>query len=311
VPNKDPKRSSLITWLDDDGLRGSPTGPFDSVPGVQHDEFEIKGEAQFDTIPLLVIGALGAPDAISGSGPYEHLDGMLNDYTVASQPPSLTIQDFDGVHCNRMTAAQIENLEFTYAIAAALNFSAKLIANPGTQISKPTESFGTEHIVAGWSVGMEINSEAVTTVEEFTCKIDRGTEAVHTGQNTPGPYANFADKCVVTGKSTFVIASTSDSLTIGGSAASPEWNASTPGAALKRFQVPIAITFTEPITGHTMLIQMSAAQFANPVVERGKKYLTVSGDYKAVANATDAVDAGYAPIQIVTTNAKSAAYAGS
>jgi hypothetical protein len=306
IPTKEPKNSPMVTWLKDEGLRGSPVTIYDQVPGVRHDEFEVKGDVQLDTFALYLIGVLGAADAISGGGPYAHLQGLLNDYTVGSQPPSFTVSDFNGAMLIEATAAQLESLELTFAIDAALTYAAKFISNIATAGGgPPAATFGVEPILPNWVIAATINAVDVHTVEEFSCKIDRAVESIHTGGNQ-GPYSNFAGPCAVSGKGTFVLNDLDDPFAIGGS----EWSLDAP-AALARVQLPISLLWTDPITSHSLAVQMSNVQFSNPVIERGKKYVEVTVDYEANANTTDATDGGYSPIQTTVTNAVAAAYVGS
>jgi hypothetical protein len=306
TPAKEPKYAAIITWLDDDSLRGSMVATYDSVQGVRHGEFDLKGNVQMDTFPILLQAALGGADAIAGDGPYGHTQGLLNDYTVGSQPLSLSLWDFTGAITNLITGAQLDSLELTWAIDAALTYTAKAMGDVATNPDVPTPSFSTEPLVPAWDTVTTINDVTVTTLVAFTCKIDRKAEVIHAG-GSADPYDVFAGPVDVTGKITLVVDQIDDPLTIGGS----EWNLATPGAGLVRLPLPVTIVFTDPNLGHSLELQMSAVQFKNPVIERGKKHLEVSADYTAIANTTDAIATGWSPIKTIATNAVATAYVGS
>jgi hypothetical protein len=47
------------TWIDDTGLRGAMTGPFNRVQGPNHSEFDMGGDAYFDTFGYLLSNIFG------------------------------------------------------------------------------------------------------------------------------------------------------------------------------------------------------------------------------------------------------------
>ena len=306
TPVKDPKYAGMITWLDDDSLRGSPVAKYDAVAGVQHGEFDIKGNVMMDTIGILLQAALGGSDTVAGAGPYTHTQGLLNNYLVGSQPLSLSLWDFTGAVTNLVTGAQLSDLEFTWAIEAALLYAGKAMGNLATNPSVPTPSFSTEELTPAWNTTTTINGITITQMENFTCKIDRKAEVIAAG-GSANPYDVFSGPCDVSGKVTLVIDQLLDPMTVGGS----EWNTGANGAGLVRLPLPMVVTFTQPTSNHALKLQMSTVQFKNPVVERGKKFLEVTADYDAIANTTDATSSGWSPLKTVVTNAISTAYVGS
>lgn len=64
LPCEKPKWSPIVTWLPDEGLRGSPSKTYSRQAGVRHDTFEISGFAFLDTFPMLIRAMLGATDTV-------------------------------------------------------------------------------------------------------------------------------------------------------------------------------------------------------------------------------------------------------
>lgn len=303
IPVTTPTVDAMVKFQDDDAFRGSPVKVFDEVALTWHTEVSFKGYLYPDTFPLLLILALGA-DVVTGmAAPYTHTINLVNAPSTGSQPPSCTLVFTDGANIFQVTGAQLADLELTGGSDKALEFTCKFIGNPWTVIEDDTLSFSAESLVPGWNVATDINSSALNYIQEFTLKIDRGTEPIFT-QGAQGPFACFAGPCDVTGTIDALVKTAADPWTIGDSA----W-------ALYNDQLPVTITCTSTTdstddTFDAVEFQMTTVQFMNPKRSVDKIYTTVKSDFKAVGNTTDAVDAGYANLLAIGTNAV-AAYAAS
>lgn len=292
VPVKSPQTTPTQTYLADEGFRGSPVTTYDVVMGTRYDMFEFKGDAHLDCFPALIEGILGGTDTVTGTtAPYTHTQPLLNSATTGSQPPSYTLQDFNGYICQQMTGAQAVSLEIAFTATQSLSFTSKYYGLINTTIATPAgASFSsTDRLIPAWNNTVTIGS-SVGTLMEGTVTIDRSTEAVMTaGQQ--GPYSVFTGPAKVTGKFTFAVISADPIYAFG----------------LSRSQQATTFVFTDPASTHTFTIQMTAMQLENTKYDRSKNYVTVSADFEAVSNATDA-SSGYSPIKCITTNAVSAAY---
>jgi hypothetical protein len=300
VPVTGPQVTPMQKWLRDDAFRSSPVDNYGEILGVRHDEYDIKGYVFADTFPVLVKGALGY-EASTGSGPYTHTLSLYNNAANASQPPAITVQDFDGDQTFQILAGQVGDLNVTFTAEGALEYDAKLFGNPFTKISNPTTSFSTEVFIPAWDLSMTIggNSTAVTATGDINIK--RNTAPIFTAQGVNSPYRLFAGPIDVSGKFTFVLEASDPIL----------YNGSSNGYGLTAGTQAVVLTFTDPVSSHTVKFQMSAVQFENPKRTRGKAYVEVETEFMAVANTTDAVSGaggGYAPIQIVATNGVSTTY---
>lgn len=292
VPIDSPALTPNLKWLDDDGLRGSPVKQYDTVPGVRSDTFEFKGKVHTDNVGALLLAALGGPDTVTGTAaPYTHTIGLLNNQT-GSQPPSYTLQVFDGWQTRQITGAQMVSLEVTFTAEAEVAFTAKFEGNPYTVITTPTNTPGTtDHLIAAWNTAVTIGGSASTTFVDGSLMINRSAAPIFTA-GTQGPYTVWAAEAEVTGKLT-VVAEASDTVLTGG---------------LARGQGLVKFVSTDPVSTHALTLQCSDAQIHASKPETSKSYVEVSAEFLAVANTTDATNGGYSPVKAIVLNAVSTAY---
>ena len=299
IPITAPQVTPMQVFLRDEALRGSPTTVYDQVAGVRHDEYDVKGYVYGDSFPILLRAILGGADTKAGTGPtYTHGIKLLNDNTTGSQPPSVTIKDFDGATAFQMTGAQMSELALTFGAEAAAEWSAKFVGNPYTQIATPSASFTTASFVPGWNITTSIGGSSLAYIAEGEIRLNRNAAPIFT-QGTQAPRVNFAGPLEVTGRLLAVVESTSDI-----------FSNATNGYALFDGPQATVITLTDPVSSNSVAFTMTKAQFSDVKRQRGKSYVEVEVNFTANANATDA-SSGYSPIATVTTNNISTAYIGS
>lgn len=299
IPITSPQVTPMQTFLRDEALRGSAVSVYDHIAGVRHDEYDAKGYLFPDTFPVLLRGILGGADTISGStAPYTHTIPLLNNAATGSQPPSLTIQDFDGANAFQILGAQMSNLDLTFGAEAAVEWAAKFTGNGYTVLgSAPSASYTPANpFVPGWDVSVSIGGSALTYIAEGSLKIERSAAPIFT-MGTQTPRVNFAGPISVTGSLTAIVDSTSDLFTVGGSA-----------YGLYRNAQPMVLTLTDPVTNYATALTMTKVQFTDPKRTRGKAYVEVEVSFEAQANTTDSGGTGYSPIKSVTTNSISVAF---
>ncbi|MGH9122854.1 MAG: hypothetical protein ACRDYC_13080 [Acidimicrobiales bacterium] len=268
---------------------------YGNVPGTRNDTFDCKGNVFADTFPNLVLAALGGPDVVTGSGPYVHTMKLLNAAATGSQPPSYTLVDVDQITesadaAKQMGDAQLGSLDMDFAATGALNWTAKFFGNPFTEVVVPTPSFSTEIFIPAWSGTISFGGDAAPIISGSFNMTRSNTAPIFTvGQQ--GPYRNWAGPIEVTG--TLVL------LALAGDTTMTE-------ALLRNAQVA-TLTFTEPVSSHSVAWTMSQVQFKNPKVARSKEYVTITCDFEAEGDTTDA-STGYSPMSFVATNAQMTAY---
>ena len=298
TPIMAPQVTPGLKWLRDEHMRGSAASSYGMVAGVRADTYDFKGYAFSDTIGVPLVGILGN-QAISGAGPYTHTIGLANAISTGSQPPSITIQDDDGANPFQILGAQVQNIQVKFGAEAALEYQCKLIGNPATIMgSAPTSTFSSETFIPGWDVSVTIGGSSSALLIDGDMTLDRGTASIFTG-GTQAPRYNFAGPLKVDGRLRFVVEANDPIMTTAGS---------TGGTANTQGTQAVVLTFTEPATSHTVAFTMSAVQFFEPSRKRDKSYVEVETKFEALANSTDAVAGGFAPIKTVLSNSVAAVY---
>jgi len=292
TPLHDPAWVPKQTYLQDVGLRGDPSMDHDDVLGVASAEMGWKTNLFADAWPYLFLGLLGSDNVTGTTAPYTHTHTLLNN-TTGSQPPSLTVSYFDGGHGWYAPWTQLTKMDIAMAIDAAIEATIASITLPFTTQSLSGNTYNAEHMVPSWDTSITLGTLTSVAVESFDCSIERMNSApIHTaGQQSA--HANFAGSIRVTGKFAFVY-DNNDNI-------AP--NVITEG--LERLQQRLYVVFTDPVTSHTVALQMTTTQLEDPKLEVGKSYLGVSSNFRAVANATDA-STGTSPLKVICTNGQSA-----
>ena len=289
IPVSSPQVTPMQTFLRDEAFRGSPATVYNQVAGVRHDEYEAKFYLFPDTFPLIAYAALGT-DTVTGTTPKVHTITLKNDATTGSQPPSVSIIDFDGQQAFQMLDAQATDLKLTFGAEAAIEATTKFIAQPWTQVSTPSSlSIGTNTFVPGWDIALTINGTSSAVLVDGEVNLTRSAVPIFTaGQQNP--YKTWAGPVEVTGRLKFVVESTDPILlTANGK------------YALTQSPQAVVLTFTEPTTTYTTVVTMTSVQFHDAKRTRDKAYVEVEANFTANANTTDAAS-GFSPIKIVAQN---------
>lgn len=289
IPVTGPQVTPNQRFLRDESFRGSPTTVYSQVAGVRHDEYDAKFYVFPDTFPLLAYAALGK-DTVTGTTPKTHTVKLLNSPSTGSQPPSVSIQDFDGQQAFQMLDAQASDLKLAFGAEAAVEATTKFIANPWSEIATPSVgTIGTNTFVPGWDVALTIGGTSTAVLIDGELNLTRSAAPIFTA-GTQAPYKTWAGPLEVTGRMRFVVESTD-----------PLLLAANNKIALTQSTKVITLTFTEPTTGYTTVATMSQVQFHDAKRMRDKAWVEIETNFTAQANATDA-DTGYAPIAIVSQN---------
>ena len=289
IPVSSPQVTPMQTFLRDEAFRGSPATVYNQVAGVRHDEYEAKFYLFPDTFPLIAYAALGT-DTVTGTTPKVHTVTLKNDATTGSQPPSVSIIDFDGQQAFQMLDAQATDLKLTFGAEAAIEATTKFVAQPWTQVSTPSSlTIGSNTFVPGWDVALTIGGTSSAVLVDGEVNLTRSAVPIFTaGQQNP--YKTWAGPIDVSGRLKFVVESTDPILlTANGK------------YALTQSPQPVVLTFTEPTTTYTTVVTMTSVQFHDAKRTRDKAYVEVEANFTANANTTDAAS-GFSPIKIVAQN---------
>lgn len=292
VPYQTPTWDPTEKWLPDNSLAGSPVMTRDLVPGVRYDKMGLKHYMYLDSIGNLLLAALGAADAVTGTGPYVHTLKLLNN--AASQTPSYTLNYFDGSITRQMAGARLASMNITWSGDGTVDITSTFIGMPQTNPSEPSITPSTAHFVPGWGVTLSVGGTASATIVSGSIDITRvDTAAIFTATNQQAPHNIFSGPLQVKGKGKFLVESGDTTFSYAN--------------ALGRDQQINVLTFTEPVSADTLALTMSAVQFTDPKPDTSKKWLLADCSFEAVADTTDAVT-GISPLAAVLTNNQSGAY---
>ncbi len=287
-----PKIEPKLTWLNDGDFRGSPVMDYDQVPGVRHDEFTGKVFMYNDVYPQLVRAILGGADTVASVAPstWTHTIGLLNTPQTGSQPPSYTIINDSVDATYQQTGAQLSDISIAFGATAAVETTMTWMGNISTTVASVAVNESTQHLVPGWDIICSIGGASVAVVESGQLDIKRNAAPIHTiGQQ--GPYVNFAGPIEVSGKLALVLEAGSNYF----------------ANSLIRDQQAIVLKFLDPASTAYMQFTMTAAQLENPIVDQSKAYVSLTADFQAVSNTTDAIS-GYSPIKFIGQNGVSTAF---
>lgn len=126
VPVEPPQWVPAVTWIEDKGLRGSPSDVYSNQAGVRHDEYDAKGNVFADTIPVLLRNILGSTDTVTAAPTSTTLSalaaaGATTVSTVASIPVGSAITIGSGVTAEtHITSAVSGAGPFTVTLKTAL-----------------------------------------------------------------------------------------------------------------------------------------------------------------------------------------------
>lgn len=293
IPYQTPKWDPDLKWLMDESIVGSPTVTRDAVPGVRKDMFNVKHYMYMDSIGNFLRAIFGGVDTVTGSGPFTHTIKLLNNNATASQTPSYTLDYYDSSQTRQMAGARLKSFDITWTADGTLECQSDWVSMPETDIGAPTQTPSTAHFVPGWGVNFSLGGVATATLLSGTITLTRvGTDAIFTAANTPNPHNIFAGPMQIKGKAKALVeASTFNFIT----------------NSLSRDQLAQIVTFTEPVSGNTLALTMTASQFMKPVLDPSKKWLIVDVDFEAIGNTTDATS-GISPGAAVLVNAQSSPY---
>lgn len=292
APN--PTLTPNISWLVDEGLRGSPVQTYNNIPGPRYDSYDFKGNVFADTFPNLVLAIMGGPDSVTTATPHVHTIPLLNSAATGSQPPSYSIYDVDQIvesanACKEVVGAQAVSLDLDFAATGALNYTTKFVGNPFVETTAPTATWSTEVFIPAWSSSITISADTAPVIDG-KLTINRKTASIFTlGQQAP--FVNFAGPIQATGSFTFLAETTDTTMTDG----------------LTYDKQTVTLSFTDPVSSHIVAWTMSQVQFKEPKVDRGKDYVTITTNFEAESDPTDAAS-GFAPMKWTITNSQSTAY---
>lgn len=242
--------------------------------------------------PLVYAQASGA----TVTGLTSHKFSLLNNAGQGNQPPSATINDFDGEEWRQLTACQLDQLTLKGNATGLLDYTTTWFGNPAVTPSTPTVSYSTTEAVPGWTCVVSVGGTAVNYVEEWEFDMKRGVKPIPSLTGTQEYFLYYADPLVATGK-----------LTVIEQSGAPELSAYLAGT-----KESIDFTIYDVSSGYALDLHSSKAIFTTGEIERGANgEVKASLDFTLLPTATDATAGGVSPMTATVANGQTTAYVGS
>lgn len=282
-----------ITYLDDKGIRGSMTEEYNVIQGKIHSEVDISGDVFPDTVGYLYSGVLGDVTTTGASAPYTHAIALLNSQASNGQPTTYTISDYyslGSASTRQYAGAQFASIDTKFSADALLTYSAKAFGFKSVTATNPTPSFSTVAPLPAWTGAVSLGGSVTAVLSEGNVNITRPVTPIHTVDDTQNPYQLFAGPVTVDGSLMLVLESDAQL-----------------NYYLNNTQPVMSIDFTSGAGASLVQVKfnMTKCAFTVAKIERGKDYIELNVNYKALANTTDVgASSGYSPVKVTLQNAK-------
>lgn len=299
IPVDSPKWDPNVTPLVDSALRGMMATDYGQTQGMRHDTLSYKTGIYADTIMPHLMAILGGTDTITGAAdPYTHKVSLNNaaSATLNGQPPSYTgfLYQLDN-KVVQIPGMVISDLKISIKANALPTVDATWMGLPGVFITAPVNTPSTVPPMPPFTASITVGGVAATQYSDCSFDIKRAAEAVPVLNGTQSPLAIFAGPLTVSGTLLAIYDGSADAdLT----------------RLLANTQPTLSVSiYQQGDATHPLTLQCSKIAYdsASPSGS-STSYATISSGFKAIANATDALDGKLSPIQAKILNAQSTAY---
>lgn len=274
-----------LSYLHDEGMRGSMVTSYGVQPGPKHGEVELKGNVDLTTIGFLLSSVLGDVATTGAGAPFTHTFAVKN--TTDGQPTSMSFSDFNGVETRRYVGAKTEELSFKFTNDGLFEYESKIKSYASAIVSDPTPAYSTYTPIANWKACVTIGGVANLLVQEGEFTISRDVDTLHTlncGDNNP--YKLFSGAVTVEGKLTFIYESNAELLRY-----------------LNNSQPALNILWEHTAATDSLNLHSTKAAYTAAEVKRGEQYAQLEVEFYSVANSTDAgASGGLSPVKATLLN---------
>jgi hypothetical protein len=287
-----------INPLVDSAYRGLMSADFQQVQGMRHDTLAYKSYIYLDSCYQHYLALLGRPDAISGTtAPYTHKTSVENGIdNPAAQPPSFTLFWFDGVTAWQTPGCVLATLKTTVKVDDLVTLEASWIGLPSIKLgSPPVNTPSTSLPIPSWNSVVSIGGSAVSDRSEIALEYKRDAAEVPTINASQSPIEIFAGGVSVAVTATAIYPGGAASLDVTDFLANTQ-----PAVTVKLSPVGDAV--------HNLTLQHSVTTYDSIDPQSGSKWMEVQMQGKALANATDALDAKESNTQVILVSTQSTAF---
>lgn len=293
IPVDSPKWDPNVTALTDQALRGMMATDYGQTQGMRYDTLSYKTMIYADTIMPHLIAILGGADTITGTAPTVTHAVSLNNAastTLNGQPPSYTgfLYQLDG-KVVQIPGMVISDLKISIKANTLPTVDATWMGLPGVFITAPTNTPSTVPPMPPFTASITVGGVTATQYSDCSFDIKRASEAVPVLNGTQSPLAIFAGPLTVSGSLLAIYQGSADA-----DLTNLLTNAQ-PTLSVAIYQQGDA---THPLTFQCSKIAYDTASPSGS----NTSYATIASGFKAIANATDALDGKLSPIQAKLIN---------
>lgn len=234
-------------------------------------------------------GTKAAPAAAA----YTHKTSLLNT-AQTGQPPSFTIWLFEGDKCVQIPGAVIADVKATVKANELPTLDVSWQGMVGTFVTAPANTPSSVAPMPPFTASATVGGTQLNKYTGFTIDLKRGTKPIPALNGTQSPLAIYCGELTVTGTLDAVYQNTTDNDL---------------GNLLANTQPAVSLSITPQGSANALVFQMSKVAYdASTPQGSNSGWMTLSSTYKALMNATDALDSKLSPIQIQLTNTQATAY---
>lgn len=289
VPVDSPKYSPKVTTITDNNLRGLMGTDFQQVQGMKYNEVSYKTFIYQDSVYQHLQAILGTADAVTGVAPtVTHKTSLLNAGT--GQPPTYTIFLSQGDKAVQIPGCELGDLKFSGKANEAPSIEVTWTGLPETFITLPTNTPTTLAPYPPTTMTCTVGGN--TMLNKYTSvSIDfkREVTAIPAINGSAAPLAIYAGPLSVSGSLEAIYQGSTDNDLVN-------------LLANTQPSLSVALTAAGDAT-RPLTIQMSKVAYdsAEPAGSN-TSWMTISSNFKALMNATDALDAKMSPAQAIFIN---------
>jgi hypothetical protein len=289
--------SDKYNQLGDVGFRGSQAKTYGFQQGMRLGNFVIDGDLFADSFGYVLGSFFGAYDYLATNGSTTSTTYSFSPQNTGNgQPTPYLFYDFNpgGGNMRVFAKAVISDLTIKFNPAALVSYSATGMSFASGVVATPTPAFSTFTPVPSRVATTTVNSLIIPSAvsADYTFKREMFGE-INTLQGGQDPLAIFSGPVSLVTK--FALVQGGDDTQL--------------NYYINQTQPPFVLTGTRGLTTAVdgLRIQCTSANYQNvKLVQQGKAYVELNGEFEAIANATDRSTAGggYSPA-LVTLSTKS------
>lgn len=289
VPVESPKFSPKQTVLDDTALRGMMGVDYQQIQGMKYNEVGYKTFIYQDSVYAHLQAILGTPDAVTGTAPtVTHKTSLLN--ASPGQTPRFTIWLFLGDKSVQIPGCALADIKFDGKPNEAPTIDVSWTGLPEQYVTAPANTPSALAAYAPTTMTAVVGGN--TALNKYTgvsLDFKRETTPVETLNGSSSPLAIYNGPLSVSGSLEAIFQGSVDNDLVN---------------LLTNNQPSLTVALTPAGDAtHPLTFQLSKVAYDNADPQGSATgWMTISSGFKALMNATDALDTKMSPAQVQFVN---------